>query len=162
MRLLISFLLAWPRLTKAVVRIGAVGLLFYAASFYTRDWRTVVAQADQPVAAQAAARSKVVPRPLPSKLAALPDPVEPTTTGALARMTPAAPSSAVEAVTRRPTPAQPRLQERSAAPRSPKHHRPSRGTQVAARPPAAEPTPAPPTPSLLERMFQARLSERGA
>jgi CHASE2 domain-containing sensor protein len=42
MRLLISFLLAWPRTTRAVVGIGAVGLLFYGASFYTRDWRPVV------------------------------------------------------------------------------------------------------------------------
>ncbi len=73
MRLLISFLLAWPRAITAVIRIGAVGLLFYGASFYTRDWRPVVAQADQPAAAQAASRPKAEPRPLSSKLAELPN-----------------------------------------------------------------------------------------
>src|ERR687893_795514 len=131
---LISFLLAWPRTIRAVVGIGAVGLLFYAASFYTRDWRPVVAQADQPAAAQAASRPKAEPRPLPSKLAELPSPVEPTTTGALTRITPAVAvtSATVKAVARRPASAPPRLQARPAAPRSPKQAKPSREMQVAA------------------------------
>src|ERR671917_839399 len=85
---LVSFLLAWPRTTRAVVRIGVVGLLFYAASFYTRDWRPVVAQADQPAAAQAASRPKAEPPVPSSKLAELPSPVEPATTGSLTRMAP--------------------------------------------------------------------------
>jgi hypothetical protein len=103
---LVSFLLAWPRTIRAVVRIGAVGLLFYAASFYTRDWRPVVAQAEQPAAAKAASRSKAEPRPLPSKLAELPTPVEPETTGALTRIAPAVPApSATETVSARPSPA---------------------------------------------------------
>ena len=33
MRLLMSFLLAWPRAMMAGLRIGAVALLFYGASF---------------------------------------------------------------------------------------------------------------------------------
>ncbi len=159
---LVSFLLAWPRTIRAVVRIGAVGLLFYAASFYTRDWRPVVAQADQPAAAQAASRPKVEPRPLPSKLAELPTPVEPTTTGALTRIAPAVPaSSAAETVSPRPASAPPHLQARPAAPRSPKQVKPNKRTQVAARPAVVEPTPVPPPTSFLERLFQVRLAERG-
>ena len=162
MRLLISFLLAWPRTTRAVVGIGAVGLLFYAASFYTRDWRPVVAQADQPAAAQAASRSKTEPRPSSDKLAELPTPVEPTTTGALTRIAPAVPSSsAADTVTPRPASAPPRLQARSAAPRSPKQVKPSKRTQVAARPTVQEPSPVGPPPSFLERLFQVRLADRG-
>src|SRR5918998_2156636 len=110
---LVSFLLAWPRTIRAVVRIGAVGLLLYAASFYTRDWRPVVAQADQPAVAQAATRSKAEPRSLPSKLADLPAPVDPATAGALTRMAPAAPTqSATETVTPRPASAPARVQAR--------------------------------------------------
>ena len=81
MRLLMSFLVAHPRVVKAGVRIGAVGLLFYAASFYTRDWRPVVAQADQPAAVQATTRSKAEPRSGPGKLVELPAPIEPATYG---------------------------------------------------------------------------------
>ena len=160
---LISFLLAWPRTIRAVVRIGAVALLFYAASFYTRDWRPVVAQAEQPAVAQAATRSKAEPRSLPSKLADLPAPVDPATTGALTRITPAVavPPAAVEAVARRPVSASPRVQARPATPRSPKQAKPSRGMQVAARPAVVEPTPVPAPPSLLERLFQVRLADRG-
>ena len=161
MRLLISFLLAWPRATRAAFGIGAVVLLFYGMSFYTRDWRPIVARADQPAATQAASRSKAEPRPLPSKLAELPSPVEPTTTGALTRITPAVPApSAAETITPQPASAPARVQARSAAPRSPKQ-KPSRGTQVAARPAVAEPTPVAPPPSFLERLFQVRLAERG-
>ena len=113
MRLLISFLLAWPRAITAVIRIGAVGLLFYGASFYTRDWRPVVAQADQPAAAQAASRSKTEPRPSSGKLAELPNPVEPATTGALTRITPTVVAPSAEpTVTRRPASSPPRLQAR--------------------------------------------------
>jgi hypothetical protein len=159
---LISFLLAWPRTTRAVVRIGAVGLLLYGASFYTRDWRPVVAQADQPAAVQATTRSKAEPRALPSKLAELPTPVEPTTTGALTRIAPAVPaSSAAETVSPRPASAPPHLQARPAAPRSPKQVKPNKRTQVAARPAVPEPSPVGPPPSLLERLFQFRVADRG-
>jgi hypothetical protein len=162
MRLLISFLLAWPRATKTAVGVAAVGLLFYGASFYTRDWRPVVAQADQPAAAQAASRPKSEPRPFPSKLAELPNPIEPITTGALTRMAPAVPApSAAERVARQPTSAPPRLQARSPAPRSPKQVRPTKRTQVAARPALPEPLPVAPPPSFLERLFQVRLADRG-
>ena len=160
---LVSFLLAWPRTTRAVVGIGAVGLLFYGASFYTRDWRPVVAQADQPAAVQAASRSKAEPRPLPSKLAELPTPVEPETTGALTRIAPAVPApSAAETVTSRPAPAPLRVQARRAAPRSPKQVKATKRTQVAARPAAVdEPLPVSRPPSFLERLFQVRLADRG-
>jgi hypothetical protein len=121
MRLLISFLLAWPRTTRAAFGIGAVVLLFYGASFLTRDWRTIVPTVDQPAATQAATRSKAEPRSLPSKLADLPVPVEPATTGALTRITPAVPApSAAETITPQPASAPARVQARSAAPRSPK------------------------------------------
>jgi hypothetical protein len=160
---LVSFLLAWPRTIRAVVRIGAVGLPFYATSFYTRDWRPVVAQAEQPAVAQAATRSKAEPRPLPSKLAELSAPAEPTTTGALTRMAPAVPaSSAADTVTPRPALAPARMQARPAAPRSPKQVKPSKRTQVAARPAAMEePAPVAPPSSFLERLFQVRLADRG-
>jgi hypothetical protein len=159
---LVSFLLAWPRTIRAVVRIGVVGLLFYAASFYTRDWRPVVAQAEQPAVAQAATRSKAEPRSLPSKLADLPAPVDPATTGALTRMAPAAPTqSATETVTPRPASAPARVQARPAAPRSPKQVKPSKRTQVAARPAAPVPSLVSQPPSLLERFFQVRLADRG-
>jgi hypothetical protein len=162
MRLLISFLLAWPRAITAVIRIGAVGLLFYGASFYTRDWRPVVAQADQPAAAQAASRSKTEPRPSSGKLAELPTPVEPTTTGALTRIAPAVPSSsAADTVTPRPASAPPRLQARPAAPRAPKQAKRTTRTQIAARPTVQEPSPVGPPPSFLERLFQVRLADRG-
>jgi hypothetical protein len=162
MRLLISFLLAWPRATRAAFGIGAVVLLFYGMSFYTRDWRPIVARADQPAATQAASRSKAEPRPLPSKLAELPSPVEPTTTGALTRITPAVPApSAAETITPQPASAPARVQARSAAPRSPKQAKPTKRTQVADRPAVPEPTPVPPPPSFLERLFQVRLADRG-
>jgi type IV secretory pathway VirB10-like protein len=162
MRFLIRFLLAWPRTTRAVFGIGAVALLFYGASFYTRDWRPVVAQADRPAAAQAVHRLKVEPRPFPSKLAELPNPVEPTTTGALTRMAPAVPApSAAETVTPRPAPAPLRAQARSPAPRPPKQAKATKRTQVAARSAVQEPTPVAPPPSFLERLFQVRLADRG-
>jgi hypothetical protein len=53
------------------------------------------------------------------------------------------------------------LQARPTAPRSPKQVKPSRGTQVAARPAVAEPTQVPSPPSFLERLFQVRLADRG-
>jgi hypothetical protein len=162
MRLLISLLLAWPRAATAVVRIGAVGLLFYGASFYTRDWRPVVAQAEQPAAAQATSRPKAEPRPLPSKLAELPNPVEPTTTGALTRMAPAVPApSAAETITSRSASAPARVQARSATPRPSKQAKPTKRTQVAARPAVPEPSPVAPPPSFLEKLFQVRLADRG-
>jgi hypothetical protein len=161
MRFLIRFLLAWPRTTRAAFGIGAVVLLFYGASFLTRDWRTIVPTVDQPAAVQAATRSKAEPRSLPSKLADLPVPVEPATTGALTRITPAVEAPPAEpTAARRPASAPPRLQARPATPRSPKQ-KPSRGTQVAARPAVVEPTPVPPPTSFLERLFQVRLAERG-
>jgi len=162
MRVLINLLLAWPRTTRAAVRIGAVGLLFYAASFYTRDWRPLVAQAGKPTALQTAARPKAEPRPVPSKLAELPTPVEPAAEGALTRMAPTVPPSAAKTASARPTPASPRLQARPANPRSPKQAKPTKRTQVAARPAAVpEPPPVAPSPSFLERLFQVRVADRG-
>ena len=162
MRFLIRFLLAWPRTTRAAFGIGAVVLLFYGASFLTRDWRTIVPTVDQPAAVQAATRSKAEPRSLPSKLADLPAPVDPATTGALTRMASAAPTqSATETVTPRPASAPARVQARPAAPRSPKQVKPSKRTQVAARPAAPVPSLVSQPPSLLERLFQVRLADRG-
>ena len=162
MRLLISLLLAWPRTATAVVRIGAVALLFYAASLYTRDWRAVVPPSGQVAAVQAPSRPKAEPRSSSGKLAELPLPVEPTTTGTPARITPAVVAPAAEpAAMRRPAPAPTRLQARSATPRSPKQMRPTRGTQVAARPAVTEPSPVGPSPSILEKLFQFRLADRG-
>jgi hypothetical protein len=163
MRLLINFLLAHPHAVKAGVRIGAVGLLFYAASFYTRDWRPVVAQANQPAMAQAASRPKAEPRSLPSKLADLPAPVEPVTTGSLTRVVPpVAASPAAETVTREQSSAPPSLQARPAAPRSPVQHKRSKRTQVAARPAAVEePLPMRRPPSVVETPIQFQLADRG-
>ena len=162
MRLLISFLLEWPRMTRAVVGFGAVALLFYVASFYTRDWRPVVAQAEQPAAAQAASRPKAEPRPLPSKLAELPVPVEPTTTGALTRIVPAVPApSAAERITTRPASAPVRVQVRSPAPRPSKQAKATKRALLAARPAVHEPSSVAAAPSFLERLFQVRVADRG-
>jgi hypothetical protein len=163
MRLLMSFLVAHPRVVKAGVRVGALVLLFYAASFYTRDWRPVVAQADQPAAVQATTRSKAEPRSGPGKLVELPAPIEPATTGSLTRVVPPmAASSAAETVTRELASAPLPLLERPAAPRSPAQHKPTKRTQVAARPAAAEePLPVSRPPSVTETPIQFRLADRG-
>jgi hypothetical protein len=163
MRLVINLLLAWPRTTKVVVGIGAVALLFYAASFYTRDWRPVVAQADQPAAAQATTRSKAEPRSSSGKVAELPTPIEPMTTGALTRVAlPVAPSPAAETVNRELVSPLPRLQARPAAPRSPAQHKPAKRTQVAARPARVEETtPVGRPPLVRETPIHFQLADRG-
>jgi hypothetical protein len=163
MRLFMSFLLAHPRVVKAGVRVGALVLLFYAASFYTRDWRPVVAQPDQPALGQAATRSKAESRSLPSKLADLPVLVEPATTGAVTRITRTAVAPSAEPTdTRRLASAPPRSKARPVAPRSVVRHKPSKRTQVAARPVAVEePSPVRLPPSAVETPIQFRLADRG-
>jgi hypothetical protein len=158
-----SFHRVWPRMAVAGLQVGALALLFYAASLYTRDWRPVVAQADQSAAVQAASRSKAEPRPSPGKLVELPAPVEPTTTGSLTRLAPpVAASSAAETVTRKLASASPRLQARPAAPRSPAQHKPTKRTLVAARSAAVEePPPVSRPPSVTETPIQFRLPDRG-
>src|SRR3954453_6955924 len=60
-----------------VLSVGAL-MLLYGASFYTRDWRSAVPQAERSTERQATARPDGVIRAEPRPL------IEPETTGALA------------------------------------------------------------------------------
>ena len=50
----------WPRMRMIGLRVGALVLLFYGASFYTRDWRSLVPPTGQSIEGQVASRSKAV------------------------------------------------------------------------------------------------------
>ena len=165
----------WPRMRMLGVRVGALVLLFYGASFYTRDWRSLVSHAGQPVQGQVASRSKAVPRAVPDKPVVPPVPLEPATTGSLPMIaeTVARPSAA-ETVPRPSVLAPPRLQAQAvssdirlhaapqpAAPRLHVQHKRDKRTQVAAVPAVKAPSVADPTPSRLEAPIQFSLAERG-
>src|SRR3954451_8225301 len=49
---------SWPRTRTITVQAGALVLLFYGASFFTRDWRSVVPSAEQPTRRQAAVKQQ--------------------------------------------------------------------------------------------------------
>lgn len=160
MSLSMNVRLTWLRTGMSGLRVGALGLLLYTASFYTRDWRSVVPHLDQPAAAQAASRSKTEPRPVPGNFAEPPAPFEPATTGALTGIAPpvAAPSAG-EAVSRPLASAPSRLQARPAAPPSALQHKLNKRTQVAARPVEASPVRLP--PPAVETPIQFQLADRG-
>jgi len=145
-----------PRIRMMGLRVGALVLLFYGASFFTRDWRPIVPQAGQPAVAQAAARSKAplypvkaVLHPAPAKPDALPSLVEPVTTGALPR--------SAEAVTRPSASPPPRQHSQPVAPRSRVQQK---RTQLAAGPTVRTPSPVSLSPSS-ETPIQFRLADRG-
>src|SRR5215210_2421426 len=150
---------AWPRIGTVGLRIGALALLFYGASFYTRDWRSVVPEVGRPAPAQAATRPVAAPQPL--ALAQISQPsvsVEPTTTGALPRVAEAAARpSAAEKVSR--LSASPGLQAQAVAPGSRVQHKPNKRTQVAARPPVKRASVNDLTPSPPEATVQPRPEE---
>src|SRR5215210_4416269 len=156
----------WPRMKMTGVRVGALVLLFYGASFYTRDWRSLVSHAGQPVQGQVASRSKAVLRPIPAKLTEAPAAFEPATTGSLPMI--------AETVARPSASAPPRLQAQAvssdirlhaapqpAALRLHVQHKRDKRTQVAAVPAVKAPSVADPTPSRPEAPIQFSLAERG-
>ena len=153
---------AWPRIGTVTLRVGALALVFYGASFYTRDWRSVVPDVGQPAQAQAAARPKAAPQPAPTKTSEAPAPIEPATTGALPRIaeTVSGPAPA-ETLARPAASALPRAKVKPAAPRSPVRQEQSKRTQVAAVSTARQPSFAGPPPSASETPAQFRLAERG-
>jgi hypothetical protein len=158
----------WPRMRMIGLRVGALVLLFYGASFYTRDWRSLVSPAGQSIEGQVASRSKAVARPLPANRVAAPAPLEPATTGALPRVTetvagPAAKNvaerGAAERDTRPSASAPPRLQAQAVAPGSRMQHKPNKRTQVAARPAVKTASVNDLTPSRPEAAVQSRPEE---
>jgi len=44
---------SWPRTRTITLQTGALVLLVYSASFFTRDWRSVAPSAEQPTRRQA-------------------------------------------------------------------------------------------------------------
>ena len=101
MSLPLIFFQAWPRTVTVGFRVSALALLFYGASFYTRDWRSVVPDVGQPAQAQAAVRPMAGPLPAHAVLGEPSAPAEPATTGALSRTAAnVAGPEATEAVTR--------------------------------------------------------------
>jgi hypothetical protein len=152
----------WPRIGTVTLRVGALALVFYGASFYTRDWRSVVPDVGQPAQAQAAFRPKAAPQTAPAKASEPPAPIEPATTGTLPRITATAPDpAAVETLARPMASALPRAKAKPAAPRSPVRQEQSKRTQVAAASSVKQPSLAGPLSSAPETPVQFRLAERG-
>ncbi len=150
----------WPRIRMMGLRIGALVLLFYGASFYTRDWRSLVPPTGQSIEGQVASRSKAVARPLPANPAEAPFPPEPATTGALpSRVAEASARAPAEKVTRPSASASPGLQAQAVAPGSRMQHKPNKRTQVAARPAAKTASVTDLTPLRPEAAVQSRPEE---
>jgi hypothetical protein len=150
----------WPRMRMIGLRVGALVLLFYGASFYTRDWRSLGPLAGQSIEGQVASRSKAVARSLPANRVEAPAPLEPATTGALARVAETvARAPAAEKVSRPSASAPPRLQAQAVAPGSRMQHKPNKRTQVAARPAVRTASVNDLTPSRPEAAVQSRPEE---
>src|SRR5215204_3906200 len=87
---------AWPRIGAIGLRVGALALLFYGASFYTRDWRSIASDVGQPSQAQAAAPHPKAALPLAAPERSAPTAwVEPLTKPALSQATETVPSCLV-------------------------------------------------------------------
>src|SRR4051794_36223393 len=130
------------RLRAAALCLGAVALL-YGGSFYTRDWRSVVAHAGQPAGEPVPARANVALHTAEMKPTEAPVRVEPEVTGALPRdAEPVTTSRSAQTVTR---PAA------SAPSQSQAHPTPARSRAQPAiqptpnKPAQMAPAPAPPT-----------------
>lgn len=135
-------------------RVGALALLFYGASFYTRDWRSAVPEMGQPGQAQAASRS-MASQPAwvdPSKPSSA---IEPTMTGALPRTVEAAPETATPQAS-----ASSREKTKPAVPRSPARHEQTKRTQTAAASKAKQSSPVDLPASVPETPVEFRLAER--
>jgi hypothetical protein len=124
----------WPRIRVIGLRIGALVLLFYVMSFYTRDWRPLVPQAAQPHQGSLASRSTAVTHPASALLDHVPAPLEPATTGALSRAAQSiARRPARETVPSRSASASPPVRAQAVAPRLRGLQKPNQRTQTAAR-----------------------------
>ncbi len=164
------------RLKAAGVCFGAL-LLVYATSFYTRDWRTVVAQPGQATAEQRPVRATVAApvtaaaptqAPVwrdPEVTGSLPKVVEPVTALPKAETTP---SPVAEASRTGTAPSQPakqtaasvQAQAPSARPRAHVQGKASKPTQVAAAPAERTPTPAASPSAVSSTPIQFQLAER--
>src|SRR5215204_6865919 len=149
----------WPRMRVIGLRVGALALLFYGASFYSRDWRSLVLPAGQPIEGQVASRSKAVARPLPANRVEAPAPLEPTTTGALPRVAETVAGPAAKKVARPSASASSRSQAQAEVSRSRMQHTPNKRTQVVAAPTMRTPSPAALSPSRPEAPVQSRPEE---
>ena len=137
----------WPRLGKIAVRAGALVLLFYSASFFTRDWRPLVLNSAQPWR-EPAASWQTPPRPTTAPL------IEPQT---LSRPSPSELPSVAERVANPPTSTAPHVQAQPAAPPSRvqrKRKQPAGPFTVKSSPPISQ-------PQLSEPPVEFQLAERG-
>ncbi len=158
---------ARSRIGAIGLRVGALALLFYGASFYTRDWRSIVPDVGQPSQAQAAAARPKAARPLAAPERSEPATwIEPLTTAALFKVTETVPSpAATETITRSPVSAPARVttqpKARPAASRSPARHQRNEPPQVAAPSKVSQSSPVAVAPAAFEMPAQFRLAERG-
>ena len=158
---------AWPRIGAIGLRVGALALLFYGASFYTRDWRSIASDVGQPSQAQAAAPHSKAALPLAAPERSAPTAwVEPLTKPALSQATETVPSPATtETITRPPVSAPTRAtakhKARPAVSRSPARHHQNGRTQVAASSKVRQSSPIAVSPVSFEMPVQFRIAERG-
>src|SRR4051794_2495814 len=124
----------------ATAFLGGAPMLLYGGSFYTRDWKSVVPQAELSTERQATVRPNAALRPDRTTLAEPRPLIEPEATGALAGAAEpdARPSGSTTAA--RPS-ASTRMQAHAAPPRSPTHQKQKQHAVVATL------TPAPVSPS---------------
>ena len=137
----------WPRLSKIAVRVGALVLLFYSASFFTRDWRPFVLNAAQPWR-EPVTSWQTPPRPITAPL------IQPRT---LSRSSPSELPSVADTMANPPTSTAPHLQAQPVAP-------PSRVPRKRKQPagPSIVKSPSPVShPQLLEAPVEFQLAERG-
>jgi len=145
------------RLRAAALCFGAVALL-YGGSFYTRDWRSVVAHAGQPAGEPLPARATVALHAAETKPTAAPVRVEPEVTGALPRdAEPVTTSRAAKTVTR--PAASPHSQSQPSRSRVP--HASAQPTPGAAAPAVRAPSPRDGSNGPAATPVQFQLAERG-
>src|SRR4051794_38100301 len=147
------------RLRAAGLCFGAVALL-YGGSFYTRDWRSVVAHAGQPASEQLPPRATVALHAGGMKPTETPVRVEPEVTGALPRdAEPVAAPRAAQTVTR--PAASPHAQSQPAPSRARVHHASAQPTPVAAAPAVRTSSPRDGSHGPAATPVQFQLAERG-
>src|SRR4051794_8769572 len=145
------------RLRAAGLCLGAVALL-YGGSFYTRDWRSVVAHAGQPAGEQLPARANVALHAAETKPTEAPVRIGPEVTGALPRDAgPVTTSRAAKTVTR--PAASPHSQSQPS--RSRVHHTSAQPTPEAAAPALTTSSPRDGSHGPAAAPVQFQLAERG-
>ena len=163
----LSFPRARSRIGAIGLRVGALALLFYGASFYTRDWRSIVPDVGQPSQAQAAVSAPKAALQLTTPERGEPSAwVDPLTTAALSKVTETVPGPAArETITRPPVSAPARVKAhakaRPAASRSPARHQQTERAQAGTASKARQSSTVAASPVAFEMPVQFRLAERG-